>query len=79
VRFSSGLYERNAMSNVDGLIGKLEKLRDDVNSRLDGLVKCKYGNTKLVFDDIDQRINDCIDAVDRLQVSIDKMKSFDET
>lgn len=78
MRFNSDLHERNAMSNVNGLIGKLEKLRDDVNSRLDGLVNCKYGNTKLVFDDIDQRIDDCINAVDRLQASIDKMKSFDD-
>ena len=68
--------ERNAMNNAEEFIKRLEQLKHEVNQRLDGLIMCKYGDVKLSFDDIDQKIADCIDALDRLQASIDRMKSF---
>ncbi len=64
------------MNSNDALIGKLEQLKDSLVSRLDGLIMCKFGGVRLSFDDVDERIDECIKAMDRLQDSIDKLRSM---
>lgn len=51
-------------------VERIRKIQADVNNRLDGLIKIKFADG-IILKDIDERINDCIHAIDRLQKCID--------
>lgn len=62
------------MSTQD-FINRLIKIRDDLNDRLNSLIKFKFVDSSIKFEDIDERINDCVKAIDNLDRSINRMLS----
>ena len=58
------------MSNHEFLSNRLRQMQQDINIRLDNLIKIKYYESSPTFDDLEQRITDCITAIDRLEASI---------
>lgn len=48
---------------------RIREIQADVNNRLDGLIKLKFADG-IIIEDIDERINDCVHAIDRLENSI---------
>lgn len=54
----------------DEFIKLIENLRDDVNTRLEGLIKIKFGYGPVTFDDIDERIAEFVQALDNLSQTI---------
>lgn len=62
------------MSTQD-FINRLIKIRDDLNDRLNSLIKFKFLDSPIKFEDIDERIDDCVKAIDNLDRSINRMLS----
>lgn len=61
--------------NNDPLIDRLQIMKKEINQRLDGLLLSKYGSINVDFEDIDERISDCINAIDNLEKSINHIKN----
>ncbi len=61
------------MSNTEWLAIKLRQMQQDINKRLEDLITVKYIASDLSFD-IEQRIEDCIKAIDNLEGSINRLQ-----
>lgn len=61
--------------NNHEFIDVLEKIKLEPVNRLDNLLKCKNGNASIQYDDIDERISECIVAIDGIDKAIAWLKS----
>ena len=52
------------------IVNRLLAIKADINSRLEGLMKVKISQSRLSFEDIDERIEECLRAIAGLEDSI---------
>lgn len=56
-------------------IDVLEKIKLEPVNRLDHLLQCKNGNVSIQYDDIEERISQCIVAIDGIDKAIVWLRS----
>ena len=49
---------------------RLQRIKSDIDSRLESLIKLETSHSRLSFEDIDERIDDCLKAIERLEDTI---------
>ena len=55
---------------------RLRSIKADINSRLEGLMKVKISQSRLSFEDIDERIEECLRAIAGLEDTIRKNRDM---
>lgn len=58
------------------IVNRLLAIKADINSRLEGLMKVKISQSRLSFEDIDERIEECLRAIAGLEDTIRKNRDM---
>lgn len=58
------------------IVNRLLAIKADINSRLEGLMKVKISQSRLYFEDIDERIEECLRAIAGLEDTVRKNRDM---